>query len=246
MKFSFDESARSEIKSMFEEALNSASDETRNLFDELVAIYTREGYKRLYTMTQEIAEYYIGDFRNIVQGQFNDWIDSDTSLTSFAQELEASEDSSDDAHVAAQYLESDLQDSVDAMFSYQPDVPIVPFDGGAKTKDDTEIFEEINEAVQKFEDEIEDLISDYDSKADSNSEDNQLYENVSEILGAILESYKSLFDVFKEGVANLASHISDRGSSAKEKSETDKEQMKSDAESAGEALRDVSGLFDFE
>lgn len=245
MKFSFDENARSDIRSFFEEALGSAKDETGNLFSELVSIYTREQYKPLYKMTAEIAEYYIGDFRNTVQGQFNDWLDSETSIKAFAQELEASDDSSDDAYVAAQCLEGDLQNVLDELFSNQPDVPSVSTEAHL-SKDDNEIFDEVDELIQKFEDAIEDLISDYDSKADSNSEDNQLYENVSEILGAILESYKSLFDVFKEGVANLASHISDRGSSAKEKSETDKDQMKSDAESAGEALRDVSGLFDFE
>jgi hypothetical protein len=245
MKFSFDESARSEIRSFFEEALGAAGDETSNLFGELVSIYKREQYKPLYNMTAEIAEYYIGDFKNTVQGQFDDWLDSETSIKAFAQELEASDDSSDDAYVAAKYLEDDLQNVLDELFSNQPDVPSVSTEAHL-TKDDNEIFDEVDELIQKFEDEIENLISDYESEADSNSEDNQLYENVSEILGAILESFKSLFNVFREGVSNLAGHISDRGSSAKEKSETDKVQMKYDAESAGEALRDVSGLFDFE
>lgn len=245
MKFNFDESARSEIKSFFEEALVSAGTETGNLFNELVSIYTREQYKPLYKMTNEIAEYYMNDFHNIVQGQFDNWLDSETSIKAFAQELEASDDSSDDSYVAAQYLENDLQNVLDELFSNQPDIPSVSTEAHL-SKDDNEIFEEVDELIQKFEDAIEDLISDYDSKADSNSEDNQLYSNVSEILGAIFNSYKSLFDVFKEGVANLAEHISKRGSSAESKSETDKEQMKSDAEAAGEALRDVSVLFDFE
>ncbi|WP_461810950.1 hypothetical protein [Faecalimonas sp.] len=244
MKFSFDESARSEIRGFFEEALGSAGTETMNLFNELVAIYTREQYKPLYTMTSEIAEYYTQDFHNVVQEQFENWVDSETSITAFADELEASDDSSDDAYVAAQYLQGDLQNALDELFSNQPDVPSVSTEAHL-TKDDNEIFEEVDELLQKFEDALEGLISDYNSKADTNSEDNQLYSNVSEILEAILESYKSLFDVFKEGVSNLASHISERGSSAESKSETDKDQMKTQAESVGEALRDVSGLFDF-
>lgn len=245
MKFSFDESARSEIRAFFEEALSSAGNETINLFNELVSIYSREQYKPLYKMTNEIAEYYIGDFHNTVQGQFDNWLDSETSLKAFAQELEASDDSSDDAYVAAQYLEGDLQNVLDELFANQPDVPSVSTEAHL-SKDDNEIFEEVDELIQKFEDTIEGMISDYDSKADSNSEDNQLYSNVSEILGAVLQSFKSLFDVFKEGVANLAGHISERGSSAESKSDTDKDQMKSEAETTGDALRDVSELFDFE
>ena len=245
MKFSFDESARSEIRSFFEEAMESVGTETENLFGELVAIYTREQYKPLYKMTEEIAEYYVGDFKNTVLGQFETWLDSETSIRAFAQELEASDDASDDAYVAAQYLEGDLQDVLNGLFSRQPDLPSVSTEAHL-TKDDNEIFEEVDDLIQKFEDAVEDLISDYDSKTDTNSDDNQLYENVSEILGTILVSFKSLFDVFKEGVSNLAGHISERGTSAKEKSETDKEQMKSGAETAGDALRDVSGLFDFE
>lgn len=246
MKFNFDESARSEIKAFFEEALTSVGTETMNLFGELVTVYTRERYKRLYTMTAEIAEYYVGDFQNVLQTQFDQWVVSDTSLTAFAQELEASNESSDDAFVAAQRLESDLQTVLDNLFSTQPDIQTTTFDGGAVTKDDNEIFEEIDELVQKFEEAVEDLASDYDAKAETNSEENQLYKNVSEILGAILESYKSLFEVFKEGVSNLAEHISEQGANAASKSDTDKDQMKSMAEASGDALRDVSGLFDFE
>lgn len=245
MKFSFDESARSEIRVFFGEALESVNDEINNLFGELVSIYNREQYMPLYSVTVKIAEYYINDFRTTVQRQFSDWLDSETSIKAFAKEIEAGEDNSDEAYIAAQSLESDLQNVLDELFSNQPDVPAVSTEVHL-TKDVDEIFDEIDELIQKFEDAIENMISDYDSKAELNSEDNLLYENVSEILGAILESFRSLFYVFKEGVSNLSEHINDRGTKAKEKSEIDKKQMKSEAESAGETLRDVSGLFDFE
>ena len=62
---------------------------------------------------------------------------------------------------------------------------------------------------------------------------------------AILTSYKSLFDVFKEGANRLASRLDESGNLAVEKSETDSEQMKAVAEAAGEALKDVSSLFNF-
>ena len=245
MKFSFDETAGSEIRTFFEEALDSVGQETGNLFTGLVDVYSREQYKPLYEMTYEIGEYYIGDFRNEVQNQFDNWLDSDTSLRAFAQDLEASADSSDDAFLAAQRIETDLQNALDEFFSHQPDTPAVSTEAHL-TKELDEVFDEVDEMIQKYEDGIEDLISDYDAKVDSNSDENQLYENVGEILGAILESFKSLFNVFKEGVSNLAGHLNDRGATAKDKSETDNAQMRNVAEASGDALRDVSGLFDFE
>lgn len=245
MKFSLDEVARREIRDFFEEALNSVGEETEKLFTELVAIYTREQYKPLFTMTAKVADYYTEEFKNTVQNQFDNWLDSNTSIKSFALELEAGDDDSDDAYRAAESLENDLQNVLIELFSKQPDIPSVNTEAHL-TKDDNEIFDEINELVQKYNSTVEDLISDYSAKSESNCEENQIYQNVSEILEAILGSYKSLFEVFNEGVNNIAEHINNRGIGARNKSEADKAQMKSEAETAGETLRDVSGLFDFE
>lgn len=245
MRFSFDESARSEIRGFFEEALVSVGTETENLFNELVSIYTREQYQPLYNMTKSIADYYTGEFRNDIQRRFNEWLDSETSIKAFAQELRASDDTSDDAYIAAQHLETDLLNVVDELFSKPLDIPSVSTEAHL-TKDVEDIFDEIDELVGKFTDEAENLVSDYDSRVDAKIDENQLYVNVSEILGAVLQAFKSLFDVFREGVANLLIHISDRGASAESKSEADKQQMRSQAETAGEALKDISGLFDFD
>ena len=249
MIFSFEEDARSEdarseVRGFFEEAMQTAAQETLTLFDELVAIYTREQYKPLWEMTDEIGTYYAEDFKNMIRGQFEKWLESESSLQAFALEMEAAGDASDDSLMSAQSLENDLSDVIDDVFNNLPDVPTVST-VVRLTKDIEETFDEVADLLQKYETTIEELQSDTNARAETNSEENQIYANVSEILNAALASYLSLFSVFKEGVGNLSEHINQKGQSARAKSESDKEQMSSAAETSGEALKDVSGLFYF-
>lgn len=244
MRFSLDESARKEIVGLWEESMTLVDTETRNLLDELVEIYQREQYKPLWNMTNSIAEYYVNDFKNIIESKFEEWSESDTSIASFATELEAGDDSSDEVYQAAQNLEESLKAVIDDLFKNNMEVPAVNTEVHL-TKDIEEIFEEIKELVIAFEGKVDEITNDYDSKINSLSEENQIYINVSEILLAIFESYKSLFEVFNEGVANLAEHINDMGVSAVNKSQEDRERMRAEAETAGESLRDISDLFSF-
>lgn len=244
MKFSFDESARNELISFFQEALEKAGKETTELFEGLIDIYVREQYKPLGVMTNSVAQYYAGDFQANVRGQFQNWKDSETSLTAFANDLEASDNNSDDAYAAAQSVENAFQEILDDMLTKQPEIPDISQEAHL-SKNLSEIFEEVDELVQKSSSAVEDLVSTYESRVESDSEENQLYANTNEILVAILTSYKSLFDVFKEGANRLASRLDESGNLAVEKSETDSEQMKVVAEAAGEALKDVSSLFNF-
>lgn len=246
MRFSFDETARSEIGVFFREALEEAGKETTDLFEGLTAVYTEHQYKRLYEMTTGIAEYYSGEFRNTVQRQFEDWVNSQTSLTAFSLELEASGDAEDESYLAAEYLQEDLKEILDELFK-ETGPKLEPLISEAHlTKHIGEIFAEIDELLQKFESAMEDMISDYKEKVESNSEENQIYLNVGEILNAVLESFKSLFIVFRDGVSNLAAHINDRSSSAESKSNEDTVQMTAAAQTVGEALREISDLFDFD
>lgn len=245
MKFSLDESARSEIRGFFEEAVNQAGDETMKLFEELVTVYSREKYKPLVDSTAKMGTYYTEEFPAVIRRQFENWQDSDTSITAFADELEASDDSSDDAYVAAQTLEGELLNVLEEFFTRQPDLPSTSTES-TLTKDLEEIYEELEEAVKKFVNGMEDLGSDYESKAESKAEDNRIYANVSEVLAAFFGSFRSLFDEFGKSLEGFKEHIAERAGSAVQKSESDRATMKAEAENAGEALRDISGLFDFE
>lgn len=245
MKFSFDEGARREIVGFWEEALGEASAKTNTLIEELVEIYREQQYMPLWKMTDKVATYYSEDFKLNLLEQFDRWTESDTSITAFAQELEASDDSNDDAYNAAYTLQEDMKAVLEEIFKNITEVPKESTEAHL-SKNVEEIFDDIRNLVNDYEGKITDLIETYESEADKKSEENQLYLNVSEILGAVFGAYLSLLMVFNDGVDNIAEHISERGKGAVNKSEEDRKIMRDEASSAAESLRDVSGLFDFE
>lgn len=245
MRFSLNESARRDVETFFEENVQAAAKRTAELFEGLVEIYTREQYKPLWKMTNSIGQFYSEEFSEDLFSRFLRWTNSDTSLCAFAQKVEASDDQDDDSLAAAQMLEAAMEDVLKSTMRQEIELPVVSMEVQL-TKDINEIFEEIQDLVTSFERDMEALISTSDSEAENKSEENQIFANISEILGAILQAFHSLFGVFKEGVEILGAHIGEKGNSAAEMAEADKEQLRGEAESAGDALRDVAGLFDFD
>ncbi|MBE7010275.1 MAG: hypothetical protein E7418_02150 [Ruminococcaceae bacterium] len=235
MKFSFNEDARCDLANYFDEGITGLREASMALFESFTEIYQREQYKKLHEVTNVLIERYGEDLRNTIFQQYENWLSSDASLQAFAEDLEAGSDSSDDAIVAAESLEAEIEDILTANFDLLPDVTPVTEEGGIQTKSSEELFEELEDLLRVYGNTIDSDISTYESLAENNSDDNQLYLNVASLLIPIMNTYKVFFESFVNAFDTLEEELETSADQQTTKADEAKQDLKAAGESAVEA-----------
>lgn len=244
-KFSLSEEACPELETYFTEAITDASQKVLTVFQELAEINSNARYQIVMNHTREFANHYADEFKMAVCAIFDQWYDEGESIHQFILDIEAGQDQGDESVTAAYELEEAMKTALSEALSEEPELyegsdRVALSEYGGKEK----LFADIEEILQTFDKEMEEAIDEADTTANDKGEDNQIYMNIGGILSSILSAYQSFFEGFKEGMSeNLSEHISDNNESAMSAIETDKEQLKATAESAGEMLKEVSSLF---
>lgn len=245
VRFSLSEEALPELESFFGEAIDEAAQKVLNVFQELSEINSSARYQIVINHTREFAEHYTDEFSTEIFSLYDQWCDEGESVHQFVLDMEAGQDDGDESVTAAYELEEAMKQSISDAFVQTPELyegsDRVDLSGyGGKEK----LFEDIDELLQNFDKEMEEAIEDIDAASNDKGEDNQIYVNIGGILSSILTAYKSFFEGFKEGMSdNLSEHVSDNNENAMNAVETDKEQLRGNAENAGEMLKEVSSLF---
>ena len=244
-KFSLSEDAIPELESFFSDAIDNARQSVLKVFQELQEINSAARYQIVISKTAEFAEHYAGDFSSEIYSLFDRWYDEGESIHQFIIDMEAAQDDGDESVQAAYKLEEAMRQSLQEALSQEPELyqgsDLVDLTGyGGKEK----LFADIDEILQNFDEEMEEAIDDADSTSNDRGEENQIYVNIGVVLSSILSAYKSFFGSFQNGINDhLSEHVSDQNKNAMDTVQENKEHLKSDAENAGEILKEISSLF---
>lgn len=242
-KFSLSEEACPELESFFTDAIGEATQKVMTVFQDLYDINSNQPYKTVIKRAREFSNNYQNEFNSEVMSLFDSWCDEGESIHQFIIDIEAGEEQGDESLNAAYALEDAMRQSIIEAFAQEPVVfeenVSLDVEGGT-----AKLFEDIDQVLQTFDKEMEEAIDDIESSSNDKGEDNQIYVNIGGILSSILTAYKSFFEGFKEGMSeNLSEHVSNSNETAMSNIETDKEQLKGNAENAGEMLKEISSLF---
>lgn len=242
-KFSNVEEAASQISQLVNETMNSVSEETKKLFDSLLEVCQEYQYLQFYKLTEDICNYYEGDFRTQVSKHIEDWVSGPTSLVQATIDTEAAESEEDDSAVAARDIQQNIVSIIEEYLS-QPSGIERGSTVARVTKNLEEIFEDIDKIIGDFVDKIDDCREHTNQEIENLTDENQWFSNVGEALIPTIEYYRSLFDKFKEGAEKLGQHLTERADSARSASEQDREEMVNKAtEEGGAGFEEVSELF---
>ena len=245
--FSLSSETARELEVFFDGAMEETKEKVLNVFSELARINSEAKYNIVRDAVIELAQHFSGDFRSQILQMFDQWYDDEESVHAFILDNEAAADDDDGSMTTAYQLEDCMRESLDSVFSTEPEVytdsaPVALTEYGGANK----LFEDISSLLAQFDSEMEDIIDGVEKEADSKGDDNQIYINVVAILTNLLKAFQSLFQAFETGISDhLSSHVSEKNQISMSKVEDSKQVLESDAEQAGEKLKDIAPLFHY-
>lgn len=246
MKFKLDEESRVELRNFFEEAIVDVKGATQDFFDDMIEICQRERYLPLYKSMEKFLEFYHEDFCHTLKSLSEQWQNSDSSLEAFVRAVEASDERADDARAAALALQGDIDCIMqEHLYSFSPTIPEESTEV-TLSQDLMLVFEDVQLAIKKKSEIVDATYSEYKDKIEVNSEENQVYINLGEILLPVLSAYQNMFEELSKNMRNLYDQLRSKGEQAEQTARSDAKEMIASAQNAGENLREISKMFQFE
>ena len=221
--FSFEESELTDLINKYESYMEEAASAAMAFVENVREVALSSNYIIVMELCNVCINFYAGDVKQTVEGQFDEWADSDGNVVSFIQTMKGGED----AEATARKLQDDLRDKIPTMF---PQIDEISTET-AHPIGRSEYFDSIIEAAKSFKQTLEEIIQSSNAEINNLSEQNAVYSCIEAPVGTTLDIVASIFDAVATQFDNAKQGFNDAVADAVGKSREETQRMASAAES---------------
>lgn len=233
---SFTEEAQNSIIAMYREALSDIQTATKDMTQALNDLCNRTRYNPLKKYTNDAIGYYNDTLSSIIKKQFEGWKDSEASLKSFSNLMEAGSD----AENTAKSLENNLFDEIESMFAMKMDECTVDT---SEVDISEEHFIILKEIIEKYVRTIQDYSDEYKNKIDLAEDENKTAGCIRPVIVATFDLVTAAFSEMARMVEGGVEEFVNKLSRNVNNSETETVAMSQKATQEGSNFANFTSIF---